>query len=275
MRRQRFNNATNYDNEEQNASFLAKIATASERREEKMKNQSVESEDADNLFTENQQIDKYNNFQKKTVGKSLLSPQNETYQTAEKTYISPFSEEYDEENNSSEEIITNNRIIFYCGIFLFLYLIVLGVGYHYTVFVEDVPQIITTEDREKSEYIEKIDEYILTLQNIQAETDELIDKYENDIVAENELNTLLQNDIKKITETTTDIKDIKAPDEFAKFHSRINEVYMLYANYCNSYTVFLKNQNDRTREELEKSFVKYNNASQELLEDYNNIFVKM
>ena len=100
------------------------------------------------------------------IGRSFLSPENEFNKQAGKVvnkdnYISPGSKEYadyinklDEEyEEDTSEAVSSNRIQAYIILAVVLYFLALGVGYHYTTFEDDVPQVTTAQKIEANEYL--------------------------------------------------------------------------------------------------------------------------
>ena len=136
-------------------------------------------------------------------GRSLLSPENKHNKeiAGEDNYISPFSTEAKERREQSEEeyeqevesenAVSSNRIGSYLLFGFIFYVLALCVGYHYTLFEDGVPQVVSAKQIEAKEYLSKVDEYLLSIQNLHSESIDAIESFTNngrirDVIAHEE-----------------------------------------------------------------------------------------
>ena len=221
------------------------------------------------------------------VGRSFLSPKNEYNQQIndEKNikdempypgtkeydeYIKKLDEEYEEDTTDA---VSSNRIQAYLILGVVLYFLALCVGYHYTTFEDDVPQITSTERIQSTEYLSQIDDYILAIETLHNETIESIESFTNETMGSSELVSLMKKSNEKIAKQQEELKDITPPESYDVFHSGLIELYSLQAS-LNSAAI-----NYATSGRSEKEFTvvanineKYMTAADDFLFKYNKSF---
>lgn len=268
----------------------SRVTTKFEEDEQKVKNKELETENASHLLQQEKAIQEGEFEEKPDVGRSLLSPRNSIQQeiqnkeTKPKKVISPFSKEFEEiatqrEEKYMEELekdssISSNRIQFYMIFAFVLYIIALCIGYHYTTFDEDVPQVVSMKQIDANEYLGKVDGYIITVQQLHEESISDIEDYTRDIKGASELLSNLEKNNKKIIEMQEEIKDIIPPEQFEAFQSQLVELYSIQANVNSAGVNYAKNKNESTFKVLSGINEKYEESINSFLDDYNTKFLR-
>ena len=259
--------------------------------EQKIVTKSLETENAEANYVQDKNLIEgnieANNFQnqKKRVGNSLLSPMNDVHKEVEEEdsdkYISPFSPEFDkkrkEENDEEEEEsnkLESNRIQFYIVFALISYILILGIGYHYTSFDDGFPKIVSIEERDAVDYIGNIDGYITSLQNIHSDSIDLIENYTKDIVGQTEFNENIKKSNEKIAKLQEEMKDITPPATYESFQSQLTELYSLQASLNSASVSYAKEKNENTFNLVKKANDKYEESMESFLEKYENLYNK-
>lgn len=181
------------------------------------------------------------------IGRSFLSPENEYNKQAgapvkNDGYISPGSKEYsdyinklDEEyEEDTNEAVSSNRIQAYIILAVILYLVALGIGYHYTTFEDDVPQVTTTEKIEANEYLAQINDYVMAVETLHNETVDAIESYTNETMGASEIASLMKKSNEKIAKQQEELKDIIPPEGYDTFHSALIELFSLESSLNNA-----------------------------------------
>lgn len=250
------NTGTDYSNKQGNVDLLSRVQLDDSN--------SMETDDANHIYTQEKGIAKGEYEKKQEHGSSLLSPLNNNNIEQEKTdgYVSPFSDEYDrreevmkEEEEEEDERVATNRFQFYGLCFLIFYIFALGVGYHYTTFVDGTPSLVTLEQRDEDEYLAKTNEYILTLQNLHTEAFEVTESFTAETIGTNELLDRTKKNEEKTQKMQEEIKDIKVPSGYESYHSQLLELYSLH----NAFNTSLENY---ARSRSESSFNLVNSANE-------------
>ena len=262
------NTGTDYSNKQGNVDLLSRVQI------EDSKN--METDDAEHIYAQEKGMIKGEYDQKKSHGNSLLSPLNNNNIEQEKSdgYVSPFSEEYDrreeaiqEDDIEEDERITTNRLQFYSLCFLIFYVFALGVGYHYTSFVDGRPSLVTLEQRDESEYLAKTNEYILTLQDLHNEAFEVTENFTSETIGATELLDRTKKNEEKTQKMQEEIKDMKVPSGYESYHSQLLELYSLH----NAFNTALESY-ARSRSE---NFFNLVNSANEKYEDRMTDFLSL
>ena len=268
----------------------SRVSTKFEEDEKKVKNKELETDDATHLLQQEKLTQSGAYEEQPEVGRSLLSPRNSIQkemkqkESQPKKVLSPFSKEFEEIATQREEkyleemekdtSISSNRIQFYMIFAFVLYIIALCIGYHYTTFDEDVPQVVSMQQIDADEYLGKIDGYIITVQQLHEEAISDIEDYTHDIKGASELLSNLEKNNKKILEMQEEIKDIIPPEQFEAFQSQLVELYSIQANVNSAGINYAKNKNENTFKVLEGINEKYEDNANSFLDDYNTKFLK-
>ena len=163
----------------------SRVKTKFEEDEQRVENRELETQDANHLLQQ-EKLTQAGEYEEKTdVGRSLLSPRNSIQKELQKKeaqpkkVLSPFSKEFEEiatqrEEKYMEEMekdtsISSNRIQFYMIFAFVLYIISLCIGYHYTTFNDDIPQIVDLLIADP-EYVNVYDRKVLS--------DQMFDRYD-------------------------------------------------------------------------------------------------
>lgn len=260
--------------------LLSRVKTKEERERENAKN--LETDNAKLAYQQERAAQAGEYEQVDAVrGQSLLSPNNLQAQKPSER-VSPFSDEYIkiaeekrkqiEEIEESEEGIPSERIQFYLAILFFFYIIALGIGYHYTSFSEDIPQVISMKRIDANEYLSKIDDYVLTLQTLHEETVSSIEGITYETVGESEINSRMEKSNKKLSEMQSELKDISVPEGFETIQSQLIELYSLQIAMNNATATYAKTKSDNSFNILENSNEKFEDNIQTFLTDYEKKF---
>ena len=268
----------------------SRVKTKFEEDEQRVENKELETQDANHLLQQ-EKLTQAGEYEEKTdVGRSLLSPRNSIQKELQKKdaqpkkVLSPFSKEFEEiatqrEEKYMEEMekdtsISSNRIQFYMIFAFVLYIISLCIGYHYTTFNDDIPQIVSMKQIDANEYLGKIDGYIITVQQLHEESISDIEDYTHEIKGASELLSNLEKNNKKIVEMQEEIKDVIPPEQFEAFQSQLVELYSIQANVNSAGMNYAKNKNENTFKILNGINEKYEENINSFLDDYNTKFLK-
>lgn len=220
------------------------------------------------------------------IGRSFLSPENEFNKQAgevvnKDNYISPGSKEYsdyinklDEEyEEDTSEAVSSNRIQAYIILAVVLYFLALVVGYHYTTFEDDVPQVTSTEKIEASEYLSQINDYIMAVEILHNETVDAIESYTNETMGASELASLMKKSNEKIEKQQEEIKDIIPPEGYDTFHSALIELFSLEASLNNAAISYASSGRSVQEFEVVSNINnKYTDAAGEFFINFNKSF---
>ena len=260
--------------------------------EEKIKTKSVETDDADTQYKQEQEnIDGTNDRslrekgKNKNIGTSLLSPLNKhKIEEDNDNYISPFSDEYnnrkvimqeeDEDYSQEEKLISGNRVQFYAIFIFILYILALALGYHFTSFSNGVPQITSMEQRAVVDYVGQVDIYIASLQDIHSESINYIENYTNGIVGATELETSVKHNNESIAKMQSELKDIVPPSQYENFQSQLTELYSLQATLNSATANYGKSKTVEYFNVVQNANEKYESTMDEFLLKYNELYTK-
>lgn len=277
------NEHTGYQRDNDDMDFLSRIQTPMDKEEETVRTGSPETEDSEHLLRQDEQIrEKQPRKRQGEIGSSLLSPVNELNKKQEDTdgYVSPFSEQYEEKVQEEEEVpeeerlISKNRLQFFGMCALILYVVALCIGYHYTNFVNDEPQVVTLAQRDEAEYFEQANDYILVLQELHAESIESTENYTQSIIGSDELVERTKQNNKKLTEMQEQIKDLKPPAKYEHFNSLLLEMYSLQAAFNTTLNTYSKAKTEEAFQIVNEANNKYEDKSAEFLTLYNEALEK-
>ena len=273
------------EEKKENRSLLSSIFGDDEKKEDEEEDEDEEEEEASHPQPSNGRIVNrplYKN-ERPQFGRSLLSPENELNKEIEQDdgRVSPFSSEYTKRKNAKEddleeqmEAIATNRMEFYIIFLLIAYILALCIGYHNTAFVGHTPQILTMEQRYVDEYLGKIDEYILALQNLHSESLDNVENYTQDIMGASELVSELKKSNEKIEKMKEEISDIQPPDRYEHFQSQLLELYSQQAALNSTINGYAQAKNDDTFKVVYNMNEKYEEANENFLGTYNKLFIK-
>lgn len=272
-------NAMSYDDDDKTNNLLRRISTKPEEPSDEPKDINKES----NSISRDSEPLKVAHG-REIVGRSLLSPQNEVHQTAEKQYISPFDDDFrgtiDENSDEVDDfvpeedaIISKNRLKFLIGILVVFYVCALGVGYHYTGFTDGIPHLITTEDREKQDYLGRIDEYISTLQNTHADILLVSENYADGVVADDGLIKQLTNEKEKLDKNRKEMSELVAPAQFESFQNKLDTLYSIQMAFLDNSIAYAKGKNANALQVARDSNEQYEESMSKFLEEYDALFL--
>ena len=266
--------------------LMSKVTTKFDQDEEKTRTQDLETDNAEHLLQQEKALQQGAYEEKSNIGRSLLSPEN-ALQKQEKQVtkvISPFSKEFEEmareraeqyeEQEEANESISSNRIQFYMIFAFVFYIIALCIGYHYTTFVDDTPQVVSMKQIDADEYLGKADGYIVAVQQLHENTVSDVESFTKDTMGASELISNIEKSNKKIVEMQTEIKDIIPPEAYEAFQSQLIELYSLQANMNLAATNYARNKNENTFKVLNGVNEKYEDTLNSFLDDYNAKFIK-
>jgi hypothetical protein len=217
-------------------------------------------------------------------GRSLLSPENKHNKeiAGEDNYISPFSTEAKERREQSEEeyeqevesenAVSSNRIGSYLLFGFIFYVLALCVGYHYTLFEDGVPQVVSAKQIEAKEYLSKVDEYLLSIQNLHSESIDAIESFTNETMGASEMSSLMKKSNEKIAKQQEEIKEIVPPEGYETLHSALIEIYSLQVSLNSAATNYASSKKENTFKVLSNINDKYEKAAEEFLDAYNKAF---
>lgn len=266
--------------------LMSKVSTKFDQDEERTRTQDLETDNAEHLLQQEKAIQQGAYEEQSPIGRSLLSPEN-SLQKQEKQatkVISPFSEEFEEmarkkaeqyeEEAEASESISSNRIQFYMIFAFVFYIIALCIGYHYTSFVDDTPQIVSMKQIDADEYLGKADGYIVAIQQLHENVVSDVESFTQDTMGASELISNIEKNNKKIAEMQEEIKDIVPPEAYEAFQSQLIEMYSLQANMNLAATNYAKNKNESTFKVLNAVNEKYEDTLNSFLDDYNAKFIR-
>ena len=274
----RFNNRrtnpVSYNEDEKTENLLRKVALSPEQDDSvSSKKESSSTEDDNELKVAHG---------REIVGKSLLSPRNEVHQNTEKEYVSPFDEDFhstlseDEEElfvPEEEAIISRNRLKFLFVILGIFYVCALGIGYHYTGFSDGVPRLITPEEREKQDYLGRIDEYISTLQNAHADILLISENYAEGVIADDGLVKQLTKEREKLDKNRKEMSELVAPAQFESFQNKLDTLYSVQMAFLDNSIAYAKGKSESALQVAQDSNVQYEETMEKFLEEYDSLFL--
>lgn len=272
----RFNNRrtnpVSYNEDEKTENLLRKVALSPEQ-DDSAKKESSGTED-------NNELKVAHGIE--IVGKSLLSPRNEVHKNTEKEYVSPFDEDFhstlseDEEElfvPEEEAIISRNRLKFLFVILGIFYVCALGIGYHYTGFSDGVPRLITPEEREKQDYLGRIDEYISTLQNTHADILLISENYAEGVIADDGLVKQLTKEREKLDKNRKEMSELLAPAQFESFQNKLDTLYSVQMAFLDNSIAYAKGKSESALQVAQDSNAQYEEAMEKFLEEYDSLFL--
>lgn len=274
----RFNNRrtnpVSYNEDEKTENLLRKVTLSPEQDgSASSKKESSSAEDNNELKVAHG---------REIVGKSLLSPRNEVHQNTEKEYVSPFDEDFhstlseDEEElfvPEEEAIISRNRLKFLFVILGIFYVCALGIGYHYTGFSDGVPRLITPEEREKQDYLGRIDEYISTLQNAHADILLISENYAEGVIADDGLVKQLTKEREKLDKNRKEMSELVAPAQFESFQNKLDTLYSVQMAFLDNSIAYAKGKSESALQVAQDSNAQYEETMEKFLEEYDSLFL--
>lgn len=271
--------AVQYSEDDKTDNLLRRISTDQENSSDKPK-----GTDSDGSHASDDTEELKVAHGREIVGRSLLSPQNEVHQTAEKQYISPFDDDFrgthDEDSDVEDEfvpeedaLISKNRLKFLMGVLAIFYVCALGVGYHYTGFTDGVPHLITTEDREKQDYLGRIDEYISTLQNAHADILLVSENYSEGVIADDGLIKQLMNEKEKLDKNRKEMSELVAPAQFESFQNKLDTLYSIQMAFLDNSIAYAKGKSESALQIAQDSNEQYEESMTKFLDEYDSLFL--
>lgn len=208
--------------------LLSRVSTDYDKKD------SLETDGSESALREEQAIRNQN----KDRQHSMLSPLNEANkEVSSDNYVSPFSDEFLEKSKVEDEkfkeeveetsTISSNRIQAFAMMAAVLYVIALGIGYHYTPYEDGVPQVIAGNEIDASEYLGSSNEYILNIQTYHASTVDSVEKFTTGLMGANELASSMKKDNEKLAKKLEEVKEMTAPEGYDSFQSDLIELYSL------------------------------------------------
>ena len=274
----RFNNRrtnpVSYNEDEKTENLLRKVTLSPEQDgSASSKKESSSAEDNNELKVAHG---------REIVGKSLLSPRNEVHQNTEKEYVSPFDEDFHSTLSEDEEelfvpeeevIISRNRLKFLFVILGIFYVCALGIGYHYTGFSDGVPRLITPEEREKQDYLGRIDEYISTLQNAHADILLISENYAEGVIADDGLVKQLTKEREKLDKNRKEMSELVAPAQFESFQNKLDTLYSVQMAFLDNSIAYAKGKSESALQVAQDSNAQYEETMEKFLEEYDSLFL--
>lgn len=206
--------------------------------------------------------------------KSILSSSNTEAMNADRAYVSPTSEEFEEVldnpvGNKEEELVSKNRMIFFGIVFVFLYAAFLGVGAHFTTIEGGVPQRITMEDRRSATFLSDLDPYVFYIQTQHSVITDSSDAYTDGTMSADELSETMKQAKTALGTKKKELVDMTAPQEYEGMKSKIIELYSVQMTYCDNVVGFLSNQSERNLAQTREANKAYEEKAQDFFDMYN------
>ncbi len=235
----------------------------------------MKEEDFLGLQLAKQRAERENN-EKEQNGSYLNEVPDENMPEAQ--YKSPFDDDYDipevetgdEEDRNAE--MRENRIKTYFIILILLYGAFLGLGWYMTRYSGNTPQILTFNLRAQQVFMDKMDEYIIALQTMHAETIDVFTQFDAKTLGQKEATLKLQKIEKAIQDKKDELKDVKPPLEKEAFHSRLCDVYSVALSEASAIESFITNQTQGKLEVAQQTNVKYEEMARKIFEEYEQFF---
>ena len=268
-----------YTDDEKTENLLRRVSTSADTEDTDKPKEELHSE----ISTSTEEKGLKVAHGREIVGRSLLSPENDVHKNAKKEYISPFDDDFHstlEEGESPEDayvpeedaIISKNRLKFLFVVLGIFYVCALGVGYHYTGFTDGVPRLITTEDREKQDYLGRIDEYISTLQNAHADILLVSENYSNGVIADDGLIKQLTNEKEKLDKNRKEMEELVAPAQFESFQNKLDTLYSIQMAFLDNSIAYAKGKNEQALLVAQDTNEQYEETMTKFLEEYDSLF---
>ena len=248
---------------------------------------SVSNEDADEatVLREERNLRKPLTRAEGERGRSMLSPENENnkpHKQDDDDYISPFSDEYMkkserikeeyEDEVEAETAISSNRIQAYAIFAGVLYIIILCIGYHYTTFEDNVPQVVTVEQLDANEYLAQANEYVLNIQALHEESVEAIERFTGGTMGASELSSLMKKSSEKLLGQQEELKEFSVPEGYESFQSTLLEMYSLQASMNAAAVNYAAERTEASFEVVNNINTEYDRAADDFMFDFNNAF---
>lgn len=208
-------------------------------------------------------------------GQSYLSPEREEN---DKGYISPFSDEFlraslrKDEEIEDEGAIASGKVSMFLRLGFIIYLIMLVIGYHYTPFSDGVPQLIGEGYIEGQEYLNESNKYILIVEDSHTEMVAAIEKFTAGEMSRGELASTAKENSEKLNKEKQGLSEMKVPLEFEDFHSRLKELFTTQDSMNAAAVTYASSDTDDNFTTLDNINVKFEEASNKLMFEYNNAF---
>ncbi len=226
--------------------------------------------------------------ERRQQGGSVLNTRTDDFvENTRADYVSPFSDEYQANiaevekedapmtaEEAEENAIVDGRIKFYLTVMAATYLVFLCYGWYVTSFTGDTPSLITFEERDRRAYLARIDEHIMSLQNLRAEAMENLSQLEQKTVGKEETTVRMQKVTEKLQKTKEEIKDIVPPASLDGFQIRLDELYSVLMAYSSAVENYARAPTEKNRRELEDADEKYEIMSAKFLAEYDQLFSK-
>ena len=211
---------------------------------------------------------------------SLLDKESEEYrENADDGYISPFDDNYysppdeEEEEEDLQAIeLRESRVKTYCLILLSLYLLFLGYGWYMTSYKGSSPQILTFDIRTQQVYMERMDEYILSVQNLYSEGYAVVEQFEGKTLGNKEAITKLQKVSGELQKKKEELSGVTAPPSLESFHNKLNETYSIAMAFCSAAEAYIQNPTEVTAQKTNAAVENYMNASAVVNREYDKFF---
>ena len=218
---------------------------------------------------------------------SILKTTTEEYiqnTSSSDDYVSPFSDDFAKnipteeeepaltEEEEEAETMVDNRLRFYLMVLGVAYAIFLCVGWYMTSYTGDMPNLITFEDRDRHAYLERVDEYIISLQNLRAEAVVYLEQYDTKTAGIEETSSRMHKISEKLQKQKEEISDIVPPPQLDGFHIRLGDLYSSLIAYTNAVETYAKMPNKSTGSKLDDANERFDKISQSFLNEYDNLF---
>ncbi len=193
-------------------------------------------------------------------------------------YKSPFDDDYEvpddepEDGEEENEDIRYNRIKTYFVILALLYAAFLGLGWYMTRYSGNKPQVLTFNMRTQQVFMEKMDEYIIALQNMHAESVDVFQQFDTKTLGTKEAILKMQKIEKALQDKKDELKDAKPPLEKEAFHARLGDVYSIALSEAGAIESFVQNPKKGKLEVLQQTNAKYQAVDRNIFEEYENFF---
>lgn len=220
------------------------------------------------------QADDMEELADRSHSRSLLSSQNREAQTVKRTYVSPVSDEFEEEldepvQDEESALISRNQIIFWSIVAIFLYVAFLGVGIHFTPMQDGEPKRITMDDRRNATFLSELDPYITYIQDQHNIIVNSADNYTAGTVSADELNETMQQAKKALESKKKELVDLTAPSTYEGMKSKVIELYSLQIVFCDDVSGFLQNQSEKNQEATKEANQRYLDAAKIFFDTYD------